>query len=210
MSAAIPANLGGYKMKKLLVAAAAFSCVPGIAMAQDAAPEATPAEAFSGFRGEARIGYETPTVSGDGDVYKIGSAASFGGEIGYDVAVSRTVTFGPYVQYELSSVELCDGGDCLGEKGNLTAGGRIGVAVGGKTALYVKLGYSSIELEASSGGVSESDSLGGVYGAFGAEFSVTKNVYINIEGSYADFGELYDSGINLQRRQVAAGVGFRF
>lgn len=195
-------------MKKLLVAAAAFSCLPGVAAAQDEAP----GNPFAGARVELRLGYETPTVTSDGDddIYKIGSAVSYGGEIGYDVAVSSKVTLGAYANYEFSSVELCDGTDCIGEKGNLSVGGRVGVAVGPKAALYGKLGYASITLEASSGGASDSDSLGGVQGGLGVEFALTKNTYVSLEGSYADFGELYDTGVNLQRRQVAAGFGFRF
>ena len=47
-----------------------------------------------------------------------------------------------------------------------------------------------------------------VLGALGADFNLNKNVYVMIEGSYADYGKLF--GINLQRRHVAAGVGVRF
>ena len=49
-----------------------------------------------------------------------------------------------------------------------------------------------------------------MYGALGAEFAVSSNVYVNVEAAYADYGELYDTGVNLQRRHVAAGIGFRF
>lgn len=193
-------------MNKLLAAAAVLSCVPGIAAAQDETVENN----FEGARAELRLGYETPTVSGDGDVYKIGSAVSYGGELGYDIAVSEKVTFGPYVNYEFSGVELCDGGDCIEVEGNLSAGGRIGFVLSPKAALYGKVGYSSISLKAVSGGLSATDSKGGVYGALGAEFAVSSNVYVNIEAAYADYGDLYDTGVNLQRRHVAAGVGFRF
>lgn len=193
-------------MNKLLAAAAVLSCVPGIAAAQDEAPQNN----FAGLRAELRLGYETPTVSGDGEVYKIGSAVSYGGELGYDIAVSEKVTFGPYVNYEFSGVELCDGGDCIKVEGNLSAGGRIGYALSPKAALYGKVGYASLSLKAVSGGVSATDSKGGAYGALGAEFSVSSNVYVNIEAAYADYGDLYDTGVNLQRRHVSAGVGFRF
>jgi outer membrane immunogenic protein len=195
-------------MNKLLVATAAlFACVPGVAMAQEEAPTGNP---FAGARVEARIGYETPTVSGDGEVYKIESNVSYGGEIGYDAALSEKVTLGAYANYEFSNVELCDGGTCLGEKGNLGVGGRIGFVLSPKAALYGKVGYASFALKASIGGVSDTDNLGGVQGAIGAEFAVAKHVYLNVEASYADYGELYDTGVNLQRRHVAAGVGFRF
>lgn len=196
-------------MKKFLFAAAALSCVPGAAFAQDEAPEAN---LLDGLRIEARLGYETPTISGDGDVYKIGSAVSYGAEIGYDLAVSNKVTVGPFVNYEFSGVELCDGGDCLDVKSNLAAGARVGVGLGPKAALYGKLGYASLTLEARSAalGASASDNKGGVYGALGAELSVSNSAYVNFEVAYADFGDFYNSGFNLQRRQASVGFGFRF
>lgn len=193
-------------MNKLLAAVAALACVPGIAAAQDSEPQ----NDFAGLRVEARLGYETPTVSGDGDVYKIGSAVSYGAELGYDLALSDKVTFGPYVNYEFSGVELCDGGTCIEEEGNLSVGGRVSVAMSPTVALYGKAGYASIKLKAVSGGLSGTDSKGGVYGALGAEFAVTKNVYVNVEAAYADYGDFYGTGFYLQRRHVAAGVGFRF
>lgn len=193
-------------MKKLLVAVAVLSCAPGIAAAQDKPVENN----FAGLRGELRLGYETPTVSGDGDVYNIGSAVSYGGELGYDIAVSEKVTFGPYVNYEFSGVELCDGGDCLEVEGNLSAGARVGVALSPKAALYGKAGYASLSLKAVSGGFSGTDSKGGVYGALGVEVSVSKHAYVNFELAYADYGDFYDTGFNLQRRHAVAGLGFRF
>ncbi|MDR6853104.1 outer membrane immunogenic protein [Sphingomonas sp. BE123] len=194
-------------MKKFLVAAAALACVPGVAFAQDAAPEGN---RFDGLRVEARLGYETPTVSGDGDVYKIGSAMSYGGELGFDLAVSNTVTVGPFVNYEFSGVELCDGADCLDVQSNLAAGARVGVDLGGNAAIYGKLGYASLTIEASNGAVSATDSKGGVYGAIGTELSVTDKAYVNLELAYADFGDFYGTGFNLQRRQASIGFGFRF
>jgi len=193
-------------MKKYLAAVAAFVCVPGVAVAQDAAPTA-PAEQFAGVRFEARLGYETPTVSDDGAVYKIGSALSYGGEAGFDIRVGNSVVMGPYATYEFSSVDLCDGGDCLGEDGNLGAGLRVGV-VTGRTLIYGKLGYARIRFTASSGGLSVSDSDGGVQGAIGVNVNFGRNVYGLAEISYADYGRF--AGFNLQRRHVATGVGVRF
>jgi outer membrane immunogenic protein len=193
-------------MKKYLAAVAAFVCVPGVAAAQDATP-GSPAAQFAGVRLEARLGYETPTVSEDGDVYKIGSAVSFGGEAGFDIRVGNSVVMGPYATYEFSSVELCDGGDCLSEDGNLGAGVRVGV-VTGRTLIYGKLGYARIRFTASSGTFTGSESESGVQGAIGVNVNFGRNVYGLAEINYADYGRF--AGINLQRRHVAAGIGFRF
>jgi outer membrane immunogenic protein len=193
-------------MTKFFAAAAAtLLLAPVSAFAQDAAP----AHDFAGPRIEARLGYETPTVSdGSGSIWKIGSAVSYGGEIGADVRAGKNVVVGAYANYELSSVSLCDGGLCLKEKGNLSAGGRVGFIVGSKSLVYVKAGYASITLEATSGSVSDSESKGGVQGALGFEMGIGRKAYAFVEGSYADYGDFY--GINLQRRHVAGGVGFRF
>lgn len=193
-------------MKKYLAAVAAIVCAPGLAAAQDAAPTA-PADQFAGVRVEARLGYETPTVSDDGDVYKIGSAVSFGGEAGFDFRVGNNVVMGPYATYEFSSVDLCDGGDCLSEDGNLGAGLRVGF-VAGKTLIYGKLGYARIRFTASSGTFTGSDSQGGVQGAIGVNFNLSRNVYGLAEINYGDYGSF--AGVNLQRRHVAAGLGVRF
>lgn len=185
-------------MKKYMVAVAAFACIPGAAVAQD----------FDGFRAEARLGWETPTVSDDGDVYKIESDISYGAEIGYDFKASEKVVVGPYATYEFSNVNLCDGTDCISEDGTFAAGLRGGLAVSGSALIYAKLGYSKIKISASSAGLTGSDSDDGIGGAIGANFAFGKNVYGLVEANYADYGSFY--GVNLQRRHVAAGIGVRF
>lgn len=184
-------------MKKYLVAAAALICVPGVAFAQD----------FAGPRAEARIGWETPTVSEDGDVFKIESDVSYGGEVGFDLAVGKKVVVGPYATYEFSNVNLCDGADCLREDGNLGVGGRLGVAVGKTALIYGKLGYARIKFSATAGGVTGSESDSGVQGALGLNLNFGKNAYGMLEVNYGDYGKF--EGINLQRRHVVAGIGLR-
>ena len=191
-------------MKYYLAAFAAIACVPGVAAAQgtDTIPH------FNGVRAEARIGWETPTVSESGNVYKIDSAVSYGGEVGFDVRLGQKFVAGPYAVYEFSSVKVCDGADCLREDGNLGLGGRIGVAVSPRVLIYGKLGYARIRFTASSGGVTGSDSADGVQGAIGLNLNFGRNFYGLAEINYADYGRF--EGINLQRRHVAAGIGVRF
>jgi outer membrane immunogenic protein len=182
----------------LLCAAGLAACLPGVAYAQD----------FDGVRIEARLGYETPTVSGDGDVYKIGSAVSYGGELGYDLKAGNSVVVGPYATYEFSTVKLCDGGFCLKEKGNLGAGARVGFAVSPTVLVYGKIGYARITFKASSSFGSDTASKGGVQGAIGVDVNFGKNYYGFAEINYGDYGKF--SGVNLQRRHVATGLGVRF
>lgn len=191
-------------MYKYLAAVAAIVSVPGVAAAQDGGT----APNFDGVRAEARIGYETPTVSDSGNVFKIGSAVSYGGEVGFDLRLGRNVVAGPYATYEFSSVDLCDGGDCLSEDGNLAVGGRVGIVVSPRVLAYAKLGYSRIRFTATSGGLTGSDSDSGIGGAIGLNVNFGSHVYGLAEINYADYGRF--EGINLQRRHVAAGIGVRF
>ena len=185
-------------MKIYLALAAALSCVPGVAAAQD----------FNGVRAEARIGYETPTISDNGTVYKIGSAASYGGELGFDLKLGNKVVAGPYAVYEFSSVKLCSGVNCLKEQGNLGVGGRIGVVVSPTVLIYAKAGYARITFNANTAFGSGSDSKDGVQGALGVDVNFSKHVYGLVELNYGDYGKYY--GVNLQRRHALAGVGVRF
>jgi outer membrane immunogenic protein len=185
-------------MKKFIVFAALIA-VPGVAAAED----------MSGARVEARLGYETPTISGDGDVYKIGSAVSFGAELGYDLKLGENTTFGPYAIYELSSVKACAGADCLEEKGNLGIGGRVGFAVSDAGQIYGKLGYASIKFKATTAtGATGTDTQNGVQGAVGYRHNFGKSLHGLIELNYADYGKFV--GVNLQRRHVAIGLGANF
>jgi outer membrane immunogenic protein len=163
---------------------------------------------YDGFRAEARLGWETPTVSGDGDIYKLGSAVSYGGEVGFDIAAGPTVTVGPYVSVEESSVELEEEGTTASIKvgRNYQVGGRVGFGLGGVLG-YAKLGYSNIKLSLAGTGADYSDTKGGVGGALGVEGNFGKSTYWGIEGNYSDFGKF--EGVNLQRRQVAVKLGFR-
>lgn len=187
-------------MKKYMLLALAFVAQP--ALAQDEGVK------MSGLRVEARLGWETPTVS-DGSVYKLGNSVSAGAEIGYDVKVSNTVTVGPYFTYDYASAETCDGaGNCLGSDGNWVAGARLGFNVGERAQIYVKGGYDQFRLKAAIPGTSDTVNLNGPGGAIGVDFAISNSAYAGFEANYADLGSF--AGINFQRRHVAAKVGMRF
>ena len=196
-------------MKKNVFALAMASVVvPAAAQAQDSDYENY---ARDGFRIEARATYETPTVSSvdeSGDVYKLGSAMAFGGEIGYDAAVGGDLTVGPYAQYEFGTVETCFEGVCLSSKSYLEAGLAVGYSINPDSVFYGKLGYGELELEASDGIDTISDSSGGVAFALGYEQGFGEVFYGRIEGGYADVGEF--DGVNVQRRHFGVALGARF
>ncbi|GAA4019888.1 hypothetical protein GCM10022280_20010 [Sphingomonas swuensis] len=190
-------------MRLFIVSAIAFA-----AATPAAAQTAASTNNYDGFRGEVRLGWETPTVSGDGDVYKLGSAVSYGAEAGYDLSVGKNVTVGPYASWEQSSVELdADAGAGIKVGRNYQVGGRVGTGLGGVLG-YVKFGYSNIKLSLTDTEIDYSDTKGGFGGGLGIEGNIGKNAYAGIEGNYSDFGKF--EGINLQRRQLAGKLGFRF
>lgn len=193
-------------MKKFVALAALFACVPATAYAQDSGSQSEPKT--DGVRLEARIGYETPTVSGGGQIYKIGSAVSYGGEVGFDLKAGKSVTVGAYGVYEFSSVSLCDAGGCLKEEGNLGAGARLGFVASRAVVLYVKAGYGRISFNGTGTLTGLATSKDGIQGAVGLNVNVSRNIYAMAEMNYADYGQAF--GTNLQRRHVSAGLGFRF
>lgn len=195
-------------MKKIVISAVLALGVAQPALAQDGE---SAADGKAGFRIEGRAVLETPTVSNlndDDNVYKLGSAVAFGGEIGFDFAASDTVVLGPYATYEFSTVENCEAGACVSATDNYAIGLHGGVAVGSKGLVYAKLGYSSLGLEASLEGLEVSERGGGVGGAIGYEHGFGKNFYGRVEFGYADNGDIF--GIDFQRRHAGVALGARF
>lgn len=187
-------------MKKIILLAALVAAQP--AFAKDAT--------FSGLRAELRVGYETPTVSGlgDGEVYKFGNSASIGAELGYDVAVSRKVAVGPFINYDYARAKDCVDSYCIGSDGNILAGGRIGVALGDKLEGYFKLGYDRFRIKETQGSLERSTNLDGVGGELGLNYQFRQRAYAGFSLNYADLGKFY--GANVQRRHVSVQIGTRF
>lgn len=167
--------------------------------------------AQAGPRIELRANYETPTVSSlnnKGDIYKLGSAVAFGGELGYDFALGSKVVAGPYLTYELSTVESCAGGFCLRAKDNLAAGGHIGYVLSERSMVYGKVGYAQMTLELEGPGLKVDETGKGVEFALGYEHRFGKVFYGRIEGGYADNGKIF--GLNFQRRHFGVALGANF
>lgn len=193
-------------MNKVFLGAVLSAVIATPAFAQD---ETDTSMARDGFRIEARAMYETPTVSSiveDDDVFKLGSAVAFGGEVGFDVAVGNALVVGPYANYELSNVESCDGTFCVAAKNNFAAGLHIGYALTESGQLYGKVGYSRLKLETT--GPDSTDNGSGAGFAVGYEQGFGENFYGRVEFGYADNGEIY--GINFQRRHAGIAIGTRF
>ncbi|WEK45653.1 MAG: outer membrane beta-barrel protein [Candidatus Andeanibacterium colombiense] len=190
---------------KYLFAAAVLAC----GLAQPAFAEQGGNDK-AGFRAEARVTLETPTVSNiveDDDVYKLGTKLAFGGEAGFDIAASDKVVVGPYGTFEVSTVKSCEGGDCISATNNYAVGLHVGLKVGKRGLAYVKAGYASLGIKVASGGLSVTERGNGVEGAVGYEQGFGKSFYGRLEFGYGDNGKIY--GIDFQRRHASIALGAR-
>lgn len=209
-------------MKKLLVAAACAALLPVPAFAQETGEyyddEPVPF-ARDGLRLEGRILWERINDPDEaaGINYELGSGVAFGGEIGYDIAVSDTVAIGPFVSYEASSVEECDGGLCVSSDGYFVAGLHAGFASGTNSQFYAKAGYSqqTIAVEGTFNDpvfgpvtLDESETGGGYQFAFGYEQGFGSNAYGRVELGIGENYDLYSFDFQRVSGGVAFGVRF--
>jgi outer membrane immunogenic protein len=214
-------------MKKILYITMALWAAPAMA-------EETTADDIGGLRVEAHVGIERPnlntTEAGVTYVASLGSSLVYGGEIGYDVPVSSSITVGPYVGIDASSSDICEGysagpgrnGEvCFKSKTNIAAGLRAGFNISKSTELYLGVGYASYSLDFSdvvrnstTNAVVESyvnnDARGGIDVTMGANFDVAKNVYLGAGFKISELGDFEGTEINLQRFQGHVAVGLRF
>jgi outer membrane immunogenic protein len=218
-----------------ILAASSALAVAAPAFAQDA----TPAEAFSGLRVEALVGYDkirtgsTEDIDTSRDVKQSISGVEYGAGIGYDVPLGTNMTIGAEAEITESSASRDYNNDepTVFNLGNVDAGrqyyfgGRLGYAVAPSTLVYVKGGYSNarFNLQGSDGTVNlrqRLDTDGWRVGA-GVEQKVGTNAYVKLEYRYTNYGKgefdfngtTPDSSrfnLDTDRHNVMAGVGVRF
>jgi hypothetical protein len=214
-------------MRKFLFVALVLGAVP--AYAQDSEPSEA---RIGGARIEVRAGLERPTLNDtvDGTAYvaKLGTGLVYGGEVGYDIQVGRTVTVGPYIGIDGGGADKCEsyvpnsggtGDVCFKGKSNVSGGVRVAF-VSRKTELYLGLGYSSYVMDFSiqernlANAVTfnyvNNEARGGLDVAMGANFNVGKRTYIGIGAKIGQFGDFEGTGFTLQRAQVHVALGARF
>jgi outer membrane immunogenic protein len=156
-------------------------------MAQDAAPAAP-----SGFRVEALVGWDRPSVDGfhaDGVLFGVGA--------GYDVAVGQSVSLGIDAEASDSTAKKDD----VSTRRDLYAGGRANFAVSPKANVYIKGGYTNARLHVSGLG---SGNLDGFRVGAGGQYSVGGKAYVGAEYRYSN------DEAGFERHQVALTVGTRF
>lgn len=216
-------------MKKIAFIAVAMT-VAGPAFAQNAEPET-----FDGPRIEIQAGWDSPTISlraSDGvdsiDESEGKSGVTYGGELGYDYAMTPISFVGLYAGIQGSTTEECTevyGGDeaCLKAGRNFTAGIRAGFMLSPTSAAYMKGGYSNGRVRLTyedpafpADNFEEGGNLDGFHVGAGAEFAFGTRTYGKVEYVYSNYGN-YDyvdgtdsASLGLDRHQVVAGLGVRF
>lgn len=205
-------------MKKLILALAASTALATPAMAQDV-DTTTNVGSFwvGGFAGIDSIraevddenGSEEGVVFGINAGYDVESASAFGG---VEIEASESTV-------SVSDEDLFDDGDefSISAGRDLYAGLRAGARVGnGK--IYVKGGYTNLQLNANYDDGSDDESVGDDMDGFrvgaGGEFGIGTNMAVRIEYRYSSYGELEfedeATGASFDRHQGIIGVVAKF
>lgn len=203
---------------RYVIIAAALASVAAPAFAQDShtAP-------FTGPRVEALLGYDrvgTPDDNRDGLLY--------GAAVGYDFQVGGVVA-GFEGEFTDSTTRAREGGivnanDSASMRAarDLYVGGRLGFAAAPATLIYAKAGYTNARFKTdynNGAGVTTltSNDLDGYRLGLGIEQKLNvfgPSSFVKAEYRYSNYRNLNAGAtnvdINLDRHQIAFGVGFRF
>lgn len=154
-----------------------------LALALAALTVSTPAIAqdFAGPRVGAEIGFTDDDFLGT-EEFSWGINAGYDWDLG-NLVVGGTVAYNDFFDDDADFREF-------------SFGGRLGTKLDPATLVYVSGAYSDLDI----GGAD----LDGLKIGLGAEFAVTRNVYVNLETRYGN----YDYGLDLY--QTVFGAGYRF
>ncbi len=229
-------------MRKLVVTAAVASLgmtLAAPAFAQDGPPppdsSARDRAPFTGVRAGVILGYDKVQPgsgpNSDIDSNRKADGLTYGGDVGYDVALDRFViggegevtgSTGDVSNAPRSAAALGYGRVKQGR--DLYAGVRVGYIVAPKTLIYAKGGYTNarLDLTANDGTVTTGNhyDLDGYRVGAGVEQAIGRNSYAKLEYRYSHYGDArleYANGgntgnfdVDTDRHQVAVGVGVRF
>lgn len=195
--------MGMIKHATLAILASAAFAAP--AMAQDSTSFTGPRIGVEG--GWSRVG-GGHRVGGDGFTY--------GATLGYDVAAGN-LRVGPEFEISDSTQKECRAApaiaagakDCERSDRDLYAGARVGYVAAPSVLIYGKAGYTNARFSdrienAGANDVDGADNRSGYRIGAGAEYAVTRNVYVSGEYRYSHWSS------NIHQNQLLAGVGLRF
>jgi outer membrane immunogenic protein len=204
-------------MKKIVAMAAfaAFIATPAFAQ-DDAGTGKTP---FNGPFVGGVLGYDNARGSVPGGPSTTRDGLLYGGTLGYDANIHGAVigVEGEYTdsdtKYNAANVLTAGDGLSLHTDRDLYAGARLGGQVSKNLMLYAKGGYTNQRVEqfyTSGGATTETGrDLDGYRLGAGAE-TTYHGLTGRLEYRYSNYGKDLAPGINSERHQVAAVVGYRF
>lgn len=166
---------------------------------------------ISGPRAELLVGYDHASM-GFGEDSANANGVTFGGGIGYDVALAARVSVGVDGEITGSTSKYTESNPLysLGIKygRDLYAGGRVTFQATKNVNLYAKVGYTNARVKFTGDDANDhferSQNYNGVRAGVGAQVRVTGPVYGSLEYRYSNYEA------DLSRHQVMAGVGYRF
>lgn len=216
-------------MRKLILATLAATTVLAVpAAAQEAGP-------FTGARAGVILGYDALRPGDTQDSLIRGDQGAdgflYGGDIGYDMAFNKVV-IGAEAEITGSTARVTNNPRNATDFGfgrvkagrDLYVGARIGFVVAPTTMVYAKAGYTNARLDLTRNDTTTvtgaNFNLDGYRLGAGVEQSLTPNTYAKLEYRYSNYGDArlkYPNGastgtfgVDTDRHQVAAGLGFRF
>jgi outer membrane immunogenic protein len=220
---------------------AVIASSPAFAQSNDAAAQTqTPAQAFSGAHVEATFGWghlsQTSIKDIDATAYAKGSGSgvTYGGAVGYDVALTPHVTLGAEVGLYGSSARWNNTNNFVAGTFNtetvkpgrdLFVGARLGYAVTPKTQVFGKAGYTNTHF-----GITGDNGADPLYQGInasgfrlgtGVEQKLTRATYVKFEYDYSHYGsgqfnyygttpDSSDFDLHSSRSQILASVGVQF
>lgn len=178
-------------MKKIALALVAMSAVATPAFAQD--EEAT----YTGAHVSVIAGYDQLNLNTNG--VEDPNGILYGVNLGYDIQTGSAV-FGIEAEATESSAEIEAANIVVASAGrDLYVGGRVGYVADG-TLIYAKAGYTNARVETVAG----NENGDGLRLGLGAERKFGSNFFAKVEYRYSNYEA------DVERHQVAAGLGFRF
>jgi len=204
-------------MNKIVVMAAFAAFLSTPALAQDVSgTEKTP---FNGPFVGAVLGYDNARGHVPGGPSTTRDGLLYGGTLGYDKNFNGAVVGveGEYTdsntKYNAADVLTAGDGVSLNTGRDLYAGARVGGQVSKNILLYAKGGYTNQRIAQyySSGGATTRTAFDLDGYRLGAGVETTYHGLTGrLEYRYSNYGKDLAPGINTERHQVAAVVGYRF
>ena len=153
------------------------------------------------------------------------SAATAGGELGYDLPIGDRFVAGPLGSFSLTTIP---GGSCVGTASacirpemDWSAGGRFGAKMGENVLLYAKGAYVQTRIgsrqQVDTTMISSNDWRKGWRAGVGAEYAIAPHAYVKAEYDFTRTNRIglgqqgfADTSLRLNRQAALAGFGVRF